>query len=79
MIRKWSSPTLSLTFSCAKYESPDIENYLRKVNDVPPSYSMGKLCKEDPVSVYRQFSHKFHSFFRRVLMKGGRGGGGLVR
>ena len=35
MIREWGSPTLFLTFSCAEYESPDIENYLRKVNDVP--------------------------------------------
>ena len=70
MIREWGSPTLFLTFSCAEYESPDIENYFRKVNDVPPSYSMGKLCTEDPVSVSRQFSHKFHSFFQRVLMKG---------
>ena len=36
IIREWGSPTLFLTFSCAEYESPDIENYLTKVNDVPP-------------------------------------------
>ena len=49
MIREWGSPTLFLTFSCAEYESPDIENYLRKVNDVPPTYNVGKLCTEDPI------------------------------
>ena len=69
MIREWDSPTLFLTFSCAEYESPDIENYLRKVNDVPPSYNIGKLCTEDPISVSRKFSLKFHSF-QKVLMKG---------
>ena len=37
MIREWGSPTLFLTFSCAEYESPDITEYLMKVNNVPPS------------------------------------------
>ena len=58
------------SFSCAEYESPDIINYLRKVNDVPPSYNAGKLCTEDPVSVSRKFSMKFHAFFQTVLKKG---------
>ena len=62
--------TLSHTNSCAKYESPDIVNYLRKVNDVPPSYNVGMLCTEDPISVSRKFSQKFHSFFQRVVKKG---------
>ena len=70
MIREWCSPTFFLTFSCAEYESPDIANYLRKVNDVPPSYNIGRLCTEDPISVSRKFSMKFHSFFQTVLMKG---------
>ena len=70
MIREWGSPTLFLTFSCAEYESPDITEFLRKVNDVPPSYNIGKLCVEDPVSVSRKFSLKFHAFFRKVLLKG---------
>ena len=70
MVREWGSPTLLLTFSCAEYESPNIENYLRKVNDVPPSYNVGKLCTEDPISVSRKFSQKFHSFFQRVVKKG---------
>ena len=30
-------PTLFLTLSCAQYESPEISNYLRQVNDVPDS------------------------------------------
>ena len=70
MIREWGSPTLFLTFSCAEYESPDITNYLRRVNDVPSSYNIGRLCTEDPISVSRKFSLKFHAFFRTVLMKG---------
>ena len=44
MIQEWGSPTLFLTFSCAEYESPDITEFLRKVNNVPPSYNIGKLC-----------------------------------
>ena len=50
--------------------SPLISNYLRKVNDVPSSYNIGRLCTEDPISVSRKFSLKFHAFFRTVLMKG---------
>ena len=38
MIRASGPPTLFLTFSCAEYESADIDRYLRKVNDVSPSY-----------------------------------------
>ena len=49
MIREWGSPTLFLTFSCAEYESPDITEYLRRVNDVSASYNIGKLCTEDPI------------------------------
>ena len=60
MMHEWGSPTHFLTISCA--ESPDIENYLRKVNNVPPSYNVGKLCTEDPISVSRKFSQKVHSF-----------------
>ena len=56
MIRMWGSPTLSLTCSCAEYESPEIDRYFRKVNNVPPSYDIGKLCTEDPISVSRKFS-----------------------
>ena len=70
MIRTWGSPTLLLTFSCAEYEFPKINRYLRKVNDVPPSYDIGKLCTEDPISVARKFSLKFHAFFHTVVMKG---------
>ena len=70
MIRASGPPTLFLMFSCAEYESADIDRYLRKVNDVSPSYSIGKLCTDDPVSVSRKFSLKFHAFFRTVLLKG---------
>ena len=70
MIREWGSPTLFLTFSCSEYESPDIINYLRQVNDVPPSYNAGKLCTEDTVSVSKKFSMKFHVFSQTVLKRG---------
>ena len=60
----------SLTFSCAEYGSADIANYLRKINNVSPSYNIGKLCTEDPISVSRKFSLKFHAFFKTVLLKG---------
>ena len=70
MIREYGSPTLFLTFSCAEYESPDI-GYLRKINGVSDSYSAGRLCTEDPISVSRKFSANFHTFFQKVLIKGG--------
>ena len=40
------------------------------MNDVPPSYNIGKLCVEDPVLVSKKFSQKFHAFFRKVILKG---------
>ena len=67
MVREYGSPTLFLTLSCAEYDSLDIATYLRKVNNVPDSYPIGKLCTEDPVSVLRKFSH---DFFQTVIIKG---------
>ena len=40
MIREYGSPTFFLTFSCAKYSSIDIAQYLRTVNNVAPSYNI---------------------------------------
>ena len=71
MVRESGPPTLFLTLSCAEYESLEISNYLRKVNDVPNSFPIGKLCTEDPISVSRKFSQKFHDLFERVILKGG--------
>ena len=34
------------------------------------SYSTGRLCTEDPISVSRKFSEKFHDFFNTVVQKG---------
>ena len=51
MLREYGPPTLFLTFSCAEYQSADISGYLRKVNNVPDSYPIGKLCCEDPISI----------------------------
>ena len=57
------------TLSCAEYESVKISNYLRKVNDVPDSFSIGN-CTEDPISVSWKFSQKFHDFFQKAIVKG---------
>ena len=72
MIRDYGPPTLFLTFSCAEYESTDIAEYLKILNDIPieSHCNIGKLCTEDPVSVSLQFSSKFHSFFQTVIRKG---------
>ena len=70
MVREYSSPTLFLTLSCAEYDSLDIATYLRKVNNVPDYYPIGKLCKEDPVSVSRKFSQKLHDYFQTIIIKG---------
>ena len=70
MLREYGSPTLFLTLSCAEYESLEIANYLKKVNKVPDSYPIGKLCTQDPISVSRKFSQKFHDFFQTVILKG---------
>ena len=69
MVREYSSPTFFLTLSCAEYDSLDIATYLRKVHDMPDSYPIGKICTEDPVSVSRKFSQKFHDFFQTVILK----------
>ena len=71
MIREYGPPTLFLTFSCAEYESPDIINFLQTVNKVSSTYNIGKLCTEDPISVSRKFSLKFHAFFQKVIVRGG--------
>ena len=70
MVREFGSPTFFLTFSCPEYESPEIDAYLRKVNNVSEKYPIAKLCVEDPVSVSRKFSQKFRNFFNTVLIKG---------
>ena len=70
MICEWGSPTLFLTLSCAEYESSDITDYLRKVNNVSSSYNIGKLCTEDPIYVSRTFSLNFYAFFLTVIVKG---------
>ena len=69
MIREWGSPTFFLTFSCAEYEASDITNYLRRVNNVPSSYDIGRLCTEDPILVSRQFSLKWRGLPVRSLTR----------
>ena len=70
MLRELGPPSLFLTLSCAEYASSDIEEYLRKVNDVLPSYNIGKLCTEDPISVSIKFSAMFHALFK-IFIRGG--------
>ena len=72
MIREFGPPTLFLTFSCAEYDSADITGYLKLVNGLSPDSNpnIAQLCTEDPVSVSRQFSSKFHAFFNTVIIKG---------
>ena len=70
MVREYGSPSIFLTLSCAEYDNPEIDSYLRKVNKVSDSYPISRLCTEDAVSVSRLFSHQFHSFFQTVIIKG---------
>ena len=72
MVREFGPPTLFLTCSCAEYESADIAEYLKLVNGIPldQKCDIGKLCTLDPVSVTRQFTHKFTSFFKNIIVKG---------
>uniref|UniRef100_A0A1X7UJL4 Helitron helicase-like domain-containing protein n=1 Tax=Amphimedon queenslandica TaxID=400682 RepID=A0A1X7UJL4_AMPQE len=71
MIAEYGSRTLFLTLCCAEYNSADIAQYLRKVNNAPQSYSISRLCTEYPVSVSRQFSYKFKDFFNIVILQRG--------
>ena len=63
MIKEFGSSTLFLTFSCAEYDSPDIYRYLQRVNKVPDSYPITKLCTENPISVSRKFTQKVSTLF----------------
>ena len=42
MVREFGMPTLFLTFSCAEYDSHDIADYLKTVNNVPEGYDVRK-------------------------------------
>ena len=74
MIHEYGTPTLFLMFSCAEYKSAEYKSAdstddLRKVNNVPSSYKLGKLCIKDPLSVLRKFSLKFHAFFAVICKR----------
>uniref|UniRef100_A0A1X7TKH3 Helitron helicase-like domain-containing protein n=1 Tax=Amphimedon queenslandica TaxID=400682 RepID=A0A1X7TKH3_AMPQE len=71
MIAEYGSPTLFPPLVCAEYDSADMAQYLRKVNNAPQSYSISRLCTEDTVSVSRQFSYKFKDFFNIVILQRG--------
>uniref|UniRef100_A0A1X7VFS4 Uncharacterized protein n=1 Tax=Amphimedon queenslandica TaxID=400682 RepID=A0A1X7VFS4_AMPQE len=43
MIADNGSPTLFLTLSCAQYDSANIAQYLRKLNNAPQSCSITRL------------------------------------
>ena len=63
MIREFGPLTLFLMFSCAEYESPDITEFVRKINDAPCKYSVAKFCVENPYSL------KCHTYFHQVIIK----------
>ena len=48
MVREFGTPTLFLIFSCAEYNSHDIANYRKTVNNVPEGYEVGKLALRIP-------------------------------
>ena len=58
MLRELGPQSLFLTFSCAEYESPDIAEYLRIVNNVPDKYSINKLCKGEVLGPVEHFYWK---------------------
>ena len=55
MVREFGPPTLFLTFSCAEYESADIDSYLRKVNDVPDRYPIANCVVKTPFQFQESF------------------------
>uniref|UniRef100_A0A1X7TF69 Uncharacterized protein n=1 Tax=Amphimedon queenslandica TaxID=400682 RepID=A0A1X7TF69_AMPQE len=53
MIAENGSLTLFLTLCCIEYDSVDIAQYLRKMNNAPQSYGTSRLCTGNPVPVSR--------------------------
>ena len=65
MIAEYGSPTLFLTLSCAEYDSADIAQYLRKVNNAPQSYSIARLCthvQKLPLASRSSANNYIHTF-----------------
>ena len=63
MIAEYGSPTLFLTLSCAEYDSADIAQYLRKVNNAPQSYSIARLQR-----TLFQYLDNFHTNLKISLI-----------
>ena len=72
LVRDFGPPTLFLTFSCAEYASSDITEYLKMMNSLNPKAdaNIAQLCTKDPLSVSRQFSHRFSAMLNKVIIKG---------
>ena len=66
IIREFGCPTMFLMLSCAEYYLDEIHRYLRKVSPVADLYPIERFCIEDPISVSRKFSQKFHDFFQTL-------------
>ena len=63
---------MTLTFSCAEYNSADISDALKLANSLPidSNPNIPQLCCEDPITVTRQIDSKFQAFFLEVILKG---------
>ena len=74
LVRDFGPATVFLTLSCAEYSSPDILEFLQLLGDYcrdkKINNNISKMCTEDPVSVSKQFSHKFHALFQTVILRG---------
>ena len=70
MVREYGLPSLFLTLSCAEHDSEEIATYLKKVNNMSDNYPIGRLYTEDPLSVPRKFSQKFHDFLQHHDIEG---------
>lgn len=51
IVREYGLPSIFLTLSCAQYDNPEIDSYLRKVNKVSDSYPISRLCTGSCVCV----------------------------
>uniref|UniRef100_A0A1X7UPT8 Helitron helicase-like domain-containing protein n=1 Tax=Amphimedon queenslandica TaxID=400682 RepID=A0A1X7UPT8_AMPQE len=71
MIAEYGSPTLFLTLSCAKYDSADIAQYLRKVNNAHNHIVFPDYVRMALFPYCYNFSYKFIDFFNKVILQKG--------
>ena len=69
MIREWGSPTFFLTLTCAEYDSADISQYLRTVNNVPQTYKLLDCVLRTQYLYHDSFRTNSMISFNTVIMK----------